>query len=140
MVFEEPFVDNTSRKDDVVKATCDLGEPADFVCLDPRPSRSEERMVVSLADIKTRVAKPKGIIRGASSSTKFLVLTYCPSNSLGVRKEYDWVESVKPVLIMDDWDELEDTFSEDGWEEIDGGKQRASGRKSYSAVASRKRG
>lgn len=70
----------------------------------------------------------------------FLVLTSCPSNSVGVRKEYDWVESVKPVLVMDDWDELEDTFSEDGWEEIDGGKQGASGRKSYSAVASRKRG
>ncbi|KAJ2923717.1 hypothetical protein H1R20_g13382, partial [Candolleomyces eurysporus] len=57
----------------------------------------------------------------------------------GVRKEYDWVESVKPVLVMDDWDELEDTFSEDGWEEIDYGRQRSSGKKSYAAVAARGR-
>ncbi|KAJ2915695.1 hypothetical protein MD484_g4722, partial [Candolleomyces efflorescens] len=114
MVFEEPLADTTFRRGDPVKATC---EYPDLDGLDLQPRRSDGRMVVSLADIKTRIAKPKG-----------------------VRKEYDWVESVKPVLVMDDWDELEDAFSDDGWEEIEDGKQRSSGRKSYSAVASRKRG
>ncbi|RXW13858.1 hypothetical protein EST38_g11997 [Candolleomyces aberdarensis] len=138
MVFEEPLecIDSTPRG---LHARYDFAEDT-LDCLDPRfapeqPSRSDERMVVSLADIKMRVAKPKG--HGFSLLMTFLVLTYDPSP--GVRKEYDWVESVKPVLVMEDWDELEDTFSEDGWEEIDYGKQRSSGKLSYAAVASRGR-
>ncbi|KAF6757928.1 hypothetical protein DFP72DRAFT_808274 [Ephemerocybe angulata] len=72
--------------------------------------RSEEPMTISLADVKIRVAKPKGI-----------------------RKEYDWVDSVRPVIAIDD--DLKSVFSEDDWEELYA-EQQAYDRKSYSAVTS----
>ena len=66
----------------------------DFALASPsQPTRSSSPMVISLADVKTTVAKPKG-----------------------VRKEYDWVERINPVLVLDD--DVRSAFDDDEWEEI----------------------
>lgn len=73
--------------------------------------RSHQPMVISLADVKTHIAKPKGI-----------------------RKEYEWVDEVKPVIALDD-DQLESVFQEDEeWEDIYFGHQEL--RRPYAIAAS----
>jgi hypothetical protein len=69
-------------------------------------------VIDSLADVKIKVAKPKG-----------------------VRKEYDWVESVEPVLVIDD--DLRSVFSEEEWVEIyEAERQQVSLKIPYSTIAS----
>ncbi|KAJ2915708.1 hypothetical protein MD484_g4706, partial [Candolleomyces efflorescens] len=67
-------------------------------------------VIDSLADVKIKVAKPKGI-----------------------RREYDWIESVEPVLVIDD--DLRSMFSEEEWVEIyEAERQQVSLKTPYSTV------
>ena len=38
------------------------------------------------------------------------------AGDVGIRKEYDWIEKVTPVIAMDD--DLRSVFSEEDWEDI----------------------
>lgn len=74
---------------------------------------TRDRDPLSFADVTIKVAKPKG--------TPDLIPLHreverADSYGLGIRKEYDWVEKVAPVIAMDD--ELKSVFSEEDWEDI----------------------
>ena len=70
-------------------------------------------MVISLGDVKTQIAKPKGI-----------------------RKEYDWIDGVQPVIALDD--DSDSVFSEEEWEDIYVEQQQLM--RPYATVASSKGG
>ncbi|KAJ2921190.1 hypothetical protein H1R20_g15906, partial [Candolleomyces eurysporus] len=83
--------------------------------LEPARRSTKPMVIDSLADVKIKVAKPKGI-----------------------RKEYDWVESVAPVLAIDD--DLRSVFSEEEWVEIyEAERQQIILKTPYATVASSSR-
>ncbi|KAJ2915687.1 hypothetical protein MD484_g4718, partial [Candolleomyces efflorescens] len=85
--------------------------------LDEPAKRSNQPMVISLGDVKTHIAKPKGI-----------------------RKEYDWVDGVQPVIALDDdTDSLssEEELGEE-WEDIYVDQQQLL--RPYASVASSRGG
>lgn len=77
-------------------------------------NRSNQPMVISLGDVKTHIAKPKGI-----------------------RKEYDWVDRVQPVIALDD-DLSVSEEEEEEWEDIYFEQQELM--RPYATVASTKGG
>lgn len=97
-------------------AVIDANGPDSFPFYLEPARRSNKPMVIdSLADVKIKVAKPKG-----------------------VRKEYEWVESVEPVLVIDD--DLKSVFSEEEWVEIyEAERQQVLLKTPYSTVASSSR-
>ncbi|KAJ2921189.1 hypothetical protein H1R20_g8956, partial [Candolleomyces eurysporus] len=90
------FHHHNAKEVDVYDAdsVADANGPDDIpYYLEPARRSTKPMVIDSLADVKIKVAKPKGI-----------------------RKEYDWVESVAPVLAIDD--DLRSVFSEEEWVEI----------------------
>ncbi|KAJ2921188.1 hypothetical protein H1R20_g15904, partial [Candolleomyces eurysporus] len=84
-------------------------------CQEPA-KRSNEPMVISLGDVKTHIAKPKGI-----------------------RREYDWVDGVQPVIALDDdLSVSSEEEEEEEWEDIYVEQQKLM--RSYASVASTKGG
>ncbi|RXW15689.1 hypothetical protein EST38_g10162 [Candolleomyces aberdarensis] len=78
--------------------------------------RSNRPMVISLEDVKIHIAKPKGI-----------------------RKEYDWVDGVQPVIALDDdLSVSSEEEEEEEWEDVYVEKQKLV--PSYASVASTKGG
>lgn len=75
---------------------------------------TRDRDPMSLADVTIKVAKPKGtpVLNPLHRKRELTIMV----GELGIRKEYDWVEKVAPVIAMDD--ELKSVFSEEDWEDI----------------------
>jgi hypothetical protein len=79
--------------------------------------RSNQPMVISLGDVKTHIAKPKGI-----------------------RKEYDWIDGVQHVIALDDDSDSVSSEEELGeeWQDIYVEQQQLM--RPYASVASSKGG
>jgi hypothetical protein len=107
----------------------DFDEADFFDSLSYRQSRRSVPLVVPIHQLHTKYVKPKGKLSNTPGETKTYSL-----DLLGVKREYEFLESVQKVLALDDDDDTGTTMSDDEWEPVYVNRGSSVERKSYSLV------